>query len=101
MAFPAPADTYPGKDQVAGYLETYAATFHLPVKCNARVTELTRVANEFEVRTADGVFRSHQVVVATGPFQVPFVPAAAAALDPSVTQIHSAEYRNPDKLHAG
>ena len=101
MAFPAPADTYPGRDQVADYLETYAATFHLPVKCNARVTELTRVANEFEVRTDDGVFRSRQVVVATGPFQVPFVPAAAAGLDRSVTQIHSAEYRNPNKLPEG
>jgi putative flavoprotein involved in K+ transport len=41
------------------------------------------------------------VVVATGPFQVPFVPPPAAKLDPSVTQVHSADYRNPQALPEG
>jgi putative flavoprotein involved in K+ transport len=41
------------------------------------------------------------VVVATGPFQVPFIPPPAAKLDPSVAQVHSAEYRNPQALPAG
>jgi putative flavoprotein involved in K+ transport len=41
------------------------------------------------------------VVVATGPFQVPFVPAGADKLDPSVTQVHSANYRNPQTLPNG
>jgi putative flavoprotein involved in K+ transport len=36
--------------------------------------------------------------VATGPFQVPFVPPQARGLDPSVTQVHSADYRNPQTL---
>ena len=34
-----------------------------------------------------------RVVVATGPFQVPFVPPAAQGLEPSVSQVHSASYR--------
>ena len=46
-------------------------------------------------------FRARQVVVATGPFQVPFVPPAAQRLDASVTQLHSAGYRNPQALPAG
>jgi len=95
MAFPAPADTYPTKDPVADYLQAYAAAFQLPVRLNAQVTSLTRTDDGFEVRTADEVFRARQVVVATGPFQVPFVPPAASKLDPSVTQVHSAHYRNP------
>jgi cation diffusion facilitator CzcD-associated flavoprotein CzcO len=41
------------------------------------------------------------VVVATGPFQVPFVPPAARRLDASVTQLHSAAYRNPQDLPDG
>jgi putative flavoprotein involved in K+ transport len=40
-------------------------------------------------------------VVATGPFQVPFVPPMAAKLDPAVTQLHSADYRNPQALPEG
>jgi putative flavoprotein involved in K+ transport len=90
MAFPAPADTYPTKDPVADYLQTYAATFDLPVRLNARVTQLVRTDDDFEVQTADNIYRARQVVVATGPFQVPFVPPPAAKLDASVTQLHSA-----------
>jgi putative flavoprotein involved in K+ transport len=101
MAFPAPADTYPGKDAVADFLYDYAAAFDLPVRLDARVSELRRIGDEFEVRTADAVYRASQVVVATGPFQVPFVPPAADGLDPSVTQLHSADYRDPHALPDG
>ena len=47
------------------------------------------------------VFRARQVVVATGPFQVPYIPPAAQRLDTFVTQLHSAEYRNPQALPDG
>jgi putative flavoprotein involved in K+ transport len=101
MPFPASADTYPGKDAVADYLRAYAAAFDLPVRLNARVIALQRTGAEFEVRTAAEVFRARQVVLATGPFQVPVVPPAAAGLHPSVTQLHSYAYRNPHTLPAG
>ena len=45
--------------------------------------------------------RVGQVVVATGPFQVPFVPAVSRNADPSLFQIHSAEYRNAAALPPG
>jgi putative flavoprotein involved in K+ transport len=93
MAFPAPADTYPTKDPVADYLQAYAKAFDLPVRLHARVTELRWLEDgSFEVDTGDATYRARQVVVATGPFQVPFVPPQAAKLDPSVTQVHSADY---------
>jgi putative flavoprotein involved in K+ transport len=101
MAFPGQPDTYPGKDAVAAFLDDYAAKFSLPVKLNSRVTQLRRTADGFEIRTQDEVFRARQVVVATGPFQVPFVPPAAQGLESSVTQLHSAEYRNPQALPTG
>jgi putative flavoprotein involved in K+ transport len=102
MAFPAPADTYPTKDPVADYLQAYAAAFDLPVRLNAKVTELRRPADgSFEVCAGDATYRSRQVVVAAGPFQVPFVPPPAGKLDASVTQVHSAGYRNPQGLPDG
>jgi putative flavoprotein involved in K+ transport len=102
MVFPAPADTYPTKDPVADYLQAYVAAFDLPVQLNARVTELRRLEDgSFQVRTADATYQARQVVVATGPFQVPFVPPQARGLDPSVTQVHSADYRNPQALPEG
>jgi putative flavoprotein involved in K+ transport len=101
MAFPAPADTYPTKDPVADYLRDYADAFELPVRPNSPVTELRQLGDGFEVRTTNETFRARQVVVATGPFQVPFIPPAAGKLDPSVTQVHSAAYRNPQALPDG
>ncbi len=101
MPFPGKADTYPGKDPVAGYLKAYATAFNLPVRLNARVTHLSRTAEGFEIRTDDELFRTRQVVVATGPFQVPFMPPAAQRLDSAVTQLHSASYGRPDALPAG
>jgi putative flavoprotein involved in K+ transport len=99
--FPAPADTYPTRDAVADYMHTYAKAFDLPVTLNARVTDLRRVRDSFEVRAGDDVYRTRQVVVATGPFQAPFTPPPARTLDPSVTQMHSAAYRNPQALPDG
>ena len=101
MAFPAPADTYPTKDPVADYLQAYTAAFDLPVRLNARVTDLARTQEGFEVRTDNDVLRARRVVVATGPFQVPFTPPAARRLDASVTQLHSTGYRNSQSLPPG
>ena len=101
VPFPGPPDTYPTKDPVADYLTAYATAFNLPVRLNARVTHLSQTAEGFEIRTQDEVLRARQVVAATGPFQVPFVPPAANRLDSAVTQLHSAQYRNPGALPPG
>ena len=101
MDFPAAHDVYPSKDEVAAYLRSYASAYDLPVRPNARVTSLARSGEGYLVATRDEVFRASQVVVATGPFQAPFVPQMARGLDASVAQIHSAQYRNPAQLPEG
>ncbi len=47
------------------------------------------------VATPTGTVRARQVVVATGPFQTPHIPALADRLNSGVPQRHSAEYRDP------
>ena len=101
MAFPSPNDTYPSKDDVSAYLQAYASAFGLPVRPNAKVTSLTKREGGYLATTGDERFAASQVVVATGPFQTPFVPAIAADVDESVAQIHSADYRNPTQLPTG
>jgi putative flavoprotein involved in K+ transport len=101
MAFPAPADTYPTGADVADYLQTYAIWFELPVLLNARVTHLEHDGDRFTADTSHGVVHARQVVVATGPFQTPVVPAVGTDLDRGVRQLHSSEYRNPDQIDPG
>src|SRR5262249_39650231 len=101
MPFPGAPDTYPGKDAVADYLQAYAASLSLPVRLNARVTQLHKTAEGFEIRTQDETYRAREVVVAPGPVHGPFAPPAAQRLDGSVNQLHSADYRNSQALPPG
>jgi putative flavoprotein involved in K+ transport len=101
MRFPAPRNYFPTKDEMADYLESYAARFELPVKTATRVTRLSRAAKRFLVTTDQGDFEASQVVVAMANYQQPKVPAFAADLDRGIVQLHSGEYRNPGQLQAG
>jgi putative flavoprotein involved in K+ transport len=101
MPFPAPASYHPTKDEVADYLQAYAARFDLPVRLHSPVTRLHREDDGFAATTPTGTLRAAQVVVATGPFQTPRVPALGRDVDPQVCQLHSAGYRNPGQLPDG
>jgi len=102
MRFPGPRSGFATKDQVADYLEAYAARFRLPVRTGTRVESVTRQGERFVVATAGGGrLEADQVVVAMANFQVPRVPAFAHELDPGIVQLHSRDYRNPTQLRPG
>jgi putative flavoprotein involved in K+ transport len=100
MTFPARRDSYPSKDDVADFLQAYATKFELPVALNTKVISL-RHNHLYEAQTDQGQIQAHNVVIATGPFQSPFIPAMAKDLDPGLWQIHSVDYRRPDSVPAG
>jgi putative flavoprotein involved in K+ transport len=102
LPFPGDPDGYPTRDEVVAYLERYAETFELPVELGSEVEELAR--------TPDGRFRldvdgrevtADQVVVATGPFQTPYVPQVAEKLGAEVFQTHAVGYRRPGDVPPG
>jgi putative flavoprotein involved in K+ transport len=102
LAFPAPADAHPSKDEVADYLRDYADQFALPIRLNSPVGGLRRDADGcFALTTPSGTLRARQVVIATGPFQTPHLPPTAEQLDARVPQLHTSAYRNPGQLPAG
>jgi putative flavoprotein involved in K+ transport len=102
LPFPAKRWTFPGKDQVADYLESYARHFELPVTLDARVQKLERDGDQYVVTTDRARYRCDNVVVATGTFgREPRIPAAADRLDPAILQLHSSEYRRPGQLRDG
>jgi putative flavoprotein involved in K+ transport len=101
LEFPGDPDGYPTRDEVVGYLERYAARFDLPVALNAPVTRLTHDGGPFVLEAGGRTVLADQVVVATGPFQRPRIPALASDLEPGVFQTHSAGYRRPDDVPGG
>jgi putative flavoprotein involved in K+ transport len=103
LAFPGDPWSFPGKDDVADYLEQYALRHDLPVRIGTRVTRLTRgdVTGFVATVGADTITCDH-VVVATGTFgRAPYVPDDAAGLDPTIRQLHSSEYARPAQLAPG
>ena len=101
LPFPGDPDRYPTRDEVADYLTDYARRFDLPVELNSRVTAVRRQCDRYVVELEGRTYEAQQVVIATGPFQTPFVPPIAKAVAGDVVQLHSTEYRSPDSLPTG
>ena len=101
LTFPGDPDRYPTRDEVADYLTDYAHRFELPVELNSRVRSIRKAAQGYLVELDDRAYEADQVVVATGPFQAPLVPAIAEQLDEAVVQLHSTAYRSPESIPEG
>ncbi|EMA51247.1 FAD-dependent pyridine nucleotide-disulfide oxidoreductase [Halococcus salifodinae DSM 8989] len=88
---------------MADYLETYAATFELPVCLETTVEALGQQDGHYVVETEQEARQvtAENVVVATGAFATPNVPAFGDELDPTITQFHSTAYRNPEQVSEG
>jgi putative flavoprotein involved in K+ transport len=90
---------FAGKEAVADYFVRFASSRGLPIRTGVNVTRLERTAEGFRATTSDGTIAARNVVVATGPFQKPVLPAVIN--DPGITQLHSNAYRNPGALPEG
>ncbi|MDX1663875.1 MAG: NAD(P)-binding domain-containing protein [Candidatus Promineifilaceae bacterium] len=117
MDFPGPAYYIPTKDEMADYLESYAARFELPVRTGVRVDALAKEGEQFVLTAADLASGSElapgkssgqprritaeNVVVATGAYHSPHVPTFAPELDPEIVQFHSSAYKRPSQLQEG
>ncbi|WP_166848598.1 NAD(P)/FAD-dependent oxidoreductase [Isoptericola sp. BMS4] len=103
MRFPGDPRRYPGKDDMADYLEAYAAEQDLPVRLRTRVDRLGAGPDGgFVASVGTAEITCEHVVVATGTYTGrPRVPACAAELAPGVRQLHSSEYHRPSDLLPG
>ena len=98
LPFPGDPDGYPTRDDVIEYLERYAETFELPTEFNSNVGRLSGKDGRLVLEVNGRTITADQVVVATGPFQTPFIPRLADDLDPDVWQAHSTGYQRPSDV---
>ena len=87
--------------EVAEFISAYAKVIAAPVLTGTTVTSVTRAGDGYAVTTDQGEWACHTVVLASGAFNVPRVPAFAAALPFGVTTLTPMEYRNPQQLAEG
>lgn len=90
------------RDEVMAWLLDYARSFDPPVREGVAVTRLTSDPEQgFVLDTTAGTLVAEQVVIATGGYHTPRLPALAEALPAGLTQLHSATYRGVDSVPAG
>ena len=102
LPVPGDPDGYPTKDEMADYLKRYASYFDLPVLTDTGVRSLTRVNGGFRARTDAGeTIDAGAVVLATGAFQRPAIPAISRQLSPEVLQLTPESYKRPGQIPLG
>jgi putative flavoprotein involved in K+ transport len=101
LPFPGDPQRFPTKDEMADYLEAYAAHFKLPVRTGVKVDRVSKAGDRFLVSAGDKRFLAQHVVVAMANYQTPRMPAFARELAADIVQLHSSDYRNPAQLKKG
>ena len=101
MPFPGYHWGFPSKNEMADYLESYARRFDIRVETGVRVERLSRGGDLFVATAGNRRFEADNVVVAMSSWQKPRIPEFAGKLNPSIVQLHVAEYRNPGQLQEG
>lgn len=106
-----PGAHYDGKDpdgflpkaEVVAYFEQYVEKFNLPVQFKTAVLEVVPLEGSkgYQVKTNGKTFQAKNVVMATGSFQKPKIPAFSTDIPTGITQFHSGQYRNPNQLPDG
>ena len=95
-------DGFATNSEIVDFITAYAAFIAAPIRCGISVNAL-RSRNGgpgFVAETSDGLIETDNVVIATGPYQRPIIPALFND-DGSVFQVHSSRYLNPDQLPSG
>jgi putative flavoprotein involved in K+ transport len=93
-------DAFASRDEVVGFIESYAAFIRAPLRCGQAATALRQTpgSTRLIVETQSDVFEAKNVVIATGPFQL---PASSLPIGGAALHLHSSRYRNPQQLPPG
>jgi len=93
-------DGYMTANQVVDYLNDYRRSFGAPVRDETTVTAVESRSTGFLVTTNRGQWDCQAVVVASGAFSNPKVPAIGAELPGDISQLAAIRYRNPSLIDA-
>jgi putative flavoprotein involved in K+ transport len=96
-------DGFQTRAQIVLRLDQYARCFQAPLRCGIEAVKIEQRQEDgrYLVETTEACIEASSIVVATGGFPEPKLPAVSAALPADLLQLHSSAYRCPDQLPAG
>jgi len=89
------------KDELNTWLAGFARHVAAPLQEGVAVERVRVRENAFTLSTSAGECTAAQVVAASGGYHDPIVPRFAERFPASITQLHSAQYRNAQALPRG
>jgi putative flavoprotein involved in K+ transport len=96
------ADGFMTVPELIAFLERYADHVGAPVRPQTTVTSVSRLPRDgYLVETDAGSWHATAVVVASGAFNHPRVPAVSASLPAALDQVTPLDYKRPDQLRDG
>ncbi|KGR89281.1 oxidoreductase [Ureibacillus massiliensis 4400831 = CIP 108448 = CCUG 49529] len=95
------AHGFPNKNEIVSYLKQYANEFNLPIQLQTEVIKVQHQDGIFYIETLQGILQSKNLIIATGAFQTPRIPAFSQKLSSDINQLHSSQYKNPVQLKEG
>lgn len=101
LNFEAPKGYYPSKYEVAAYFKQYVEHFEIPVQHNTLISSISKTDAVFELNYDGGTLQAKNVIIATGPFHIPYTPPCHKKLASDVNQMHSNYYKSADQLKPG
>ena len=101
LNFNAEKGHYPTKIEVANYFKSYVEKFKIPVQLNSLVTAVSKTEKGFIVTYNEGTIFTKNVIIATGPFHIPYTPPCHTRISEEILQIHSNYYKNVNQLQKG
>jgi putative flavoprotein involved in K+ transport len=94
-------DGFATSGEILDFICAYADFIGSPIRDGVTVTRLRRVrAQGFVAETSEGPIEAANVVVATGPYQRPKIPALLPD-DCELFQVHASAYKKPEQLPPG
>ncbi|QOZ47206.1 FAD-dependent oxidoreductase [Bradyrhizobium sp. CCBAU 53340] len=95
-------DGFMGRDGVARFIADYAMKIAAPLRCGVVVSSV-RPTNRgrFVVQAGQHMMEAANLVIATGPYQLPSVPPCSASFPPAVHQVTANRYTRPSDLPPG
>jgi putative flavoprotein involved in K+ transport len=89
--------------EIVRFIEEYAAFVKAPMRCGVEVISLEQEADpgHYLLKTNKDAIKASNVVIATGPYQLPVIPVASADVPKNIFQVHSNAYRNSTQLPPG
>lgn len=94
-------DGFMAMDEVVSFIDSYARHIDAPAQTNTLVSSVRPVDSGYQVVTDHGTWESPTVVLATGAFNLPTVPALAHDLPPRLAGVTARDYRRPSQLPDG